>query len=392
MNKPLRRCSRVAPAVALAVVLVGCGSAPRTLATTPSSPEVQNPHVEVVASLPGHNLTPSGAMAGSQTAAGVWLWTSTEEGASVTHLNDGSSDFDTTIPLGTSPTDIVPEEGAPISVRTGSVMWVAQNLTLKRLDLTDNTVKTFPIPAEGENVTMDSYRPSLLRNRHAAVSVAQSADGTAVAIAVSYTSTIELFTPKSAEFETVRLPEASDAKGVAFLPDGRVVVGIADYSSHLADTVLIWDSMLQRFTSSIPVPDSSAVVSGADGTIVVGVAEPVIVTANSVSDIGAGDESVERAGPATVLPNGHRAIATQQALMIWDANNALVQSLEYPRQQCRTMERDHPLGETSTSEASPTTTGPCYIEPVALAGDSVGNLWVELQGYSGPELAVVRGA
>jgi hypothetical protein len=274
--------------------------------------------------------------------------------------------------------------------------WVAQNSELLRVDLASKAVARFPFEVTSDNKTMESFRPAPLRGRHAASAVAASPDGTKIAVAVKASSAVVLFDVSKSSFSLIRLRDAVDPTGVAFFPDGRLAVSTADYGTGEHVQVLVWDASFSE-PQSVSVPDSSAVHSGLNGSLVVGDEYPSILNADlsvAIAPIDSGSQS-ESEGAATVLPDDSLATASPAGLTIAEPGNGATQTVAYPLEPCPTS-FPAPLAvsdQTSTSQdAANTAPTECPLSPSAIAADAAGNIWMEFVGAGGPELAVVRAA
>ena len=381
--------------VTLVVCLAGCGG------TSGKTPALRvrggqlgssSASIAMVAHIGGpNNAGTSESMQGDSRSAGVWLWTSSIRGSELVHW-DQSAESIKRWPVGSTEDDIVPGEPPSIAIsRDGTTAWLAQNDELVRSDLASGAQQRFKIPIGPDNAAREGFRPPEVKGTHAAVAVSVAPSGDEVAVALSAVSAVEEFSPTNETFSELPLPTGDDANGLGFLSDGRLVAGISDYATGATTSALVSGATPSDWTS-VAVPDSSAVLTSPDGTLLVGGSNTTILSPQLATTPLTGN-STDAILPSLQLPNGNRVIADRDALWITTAKGATVATAPWPTETCSAFVSAPAVSETTAARDATTTTEPstetCVRQPVAMATDGLGNIWLQFQLSAGLELALV---
>jgi hypothetical protein len=187
---------------------------------------------------------------------------------------------------------------------------------------------------------------------------------------------------------SIPLPRGTDAVTLAFLRDGRLVVGLGDYLSHRTDTLLITDPEGSRPAATVHVPDASSIKVANDGTMIVGSQLPTLVRpdgSQTAVTLPGGTFLDPRAGGVVLLRAGRYVAVAGNQLIVGDEHSGHVSaSLKLPS-------RPRPCGPPTLPQGGAPPIGQvnvCGNATVALAADATGTVWLVQQAGSGTPITV----
>lgn len=390
----LRRRRRLAKAAAAALVCglvptaviieqTGAGTGPRIAAPVSSrwldtnrlGIDLVQSSVGNAVSLP-HRYQRVSSLFGDVTQPGVWFWGETAARISLFHLDRNDT-------LKTWP--VLPLSGR---LRTGSaggfavtatgVAWLGLNSTLIRVETRTGQVRSWQIPAPRPTGT----------GRPAVEALAANASGQ-IAVAMSNSSSIAMFSQRSGRFTKVMMPTSTDRpRSVAYAGNGTLGVSFtesSDTDSTFPGQAGIY--LLPRLGPDFvaPVDDAIGVTPYGPHSLIVGVARPDLVSSvGHVSRlVGPSDLihlDVSTAAPAQ-LPNNKLSTVVGPGYLSYPvgaqsvtaAKTSSVLYLAAPN-SCGTVTVRLPgSAATQPTEPAPST---CPWPFRLLTSDSAGDVWV----------------
>jgi hypothetical protein len=334
--------------------------------------------VQAPAALP-EGYGPIMSLAGDGEGSGAWFWDFTTTVVSVFHV-DGQGVLKSWPVLSGAAYQSQLVSG--FAVTAVGVVWLGINSTLIRLDSNSGAVRTWQIPAPSDNPAAESYLPPPLKGQHLVQGIAVASDGGEVAIAMSHSSSVEIFDQSDETFSQVSLPASSDAPvAVAYAQDGSLGIGMADYKTHLQNAALIIEAGGAGSAAVVQVADSSSVTGYGKSSFIIGSTHPDMVsTAEVAAPVAVPTVPLNppQSGTAfTVMPDGYLAAIIKSGVIEFDGNAATVADatagsvkLTLPAQVCGP---GIIAGEDSPEPAPP---GPCLTDFNAMTVDSAGGVWV----------------
>ena len=246
------------------------------------------------------------SLVGDPNGSGVWFWDSTTSEVAVFHL-DGLGNL-TTWPV-LSGAAYQSQEISGFAVTATEVAWLGINSTLIRLDLKSGKEQIWKIPSPADNLAAESYLPTDLKGQHLVHSITVAPDAGLVAIAMTHSSSVELFDASAGTFAEVAMPTASEEPvAVAYAPDGSLGIGLADYKTHLQNTAVVVAPGAVGSPTVVPVSDSTSVSSYGPSGFVFGADHPVVVNnKGAVTPIALPSvpfNPPESGSAVSVMPNG----------------------------------------------------------------------------------------
>jgi hypothetical protein len=327
--------------------------------------------VRTSVSLP-HQYQRVSSLAGDQVRPGVWFWGKATSRISLFHLNrDGALQTWTVLPL-TRGLRVGASSG--FTVTPSGVAWLGLNSTLIRVETRTGRVRSWPIPAS---------RPGDDTGRPAVEALAANADGQ-IAVAMSHSSAIQVFSQRTGRFTEVKLPTTTDQpRSIAFARDGTLGVSFTDAGRLDRAGVYLMPRTGPLFVS--PVDDAVGVTPFGASSLIVGVARPDLVSTNGYVThlVGPGDMAnldVAAAAPArlpdnkltTVVAAGYLSYPVG-AQSVTQAKTSSVLYLAAPN-SCGTVSVKLP-GSAATQPTEPTSSS-CPWPFRLLTSDSTGDVWV----------------
>src|SRR6266568_2071351 len=318
------------------------------------------------------------SLAGDPGGSGVWFWDSTTSDVSVFHVAGQGTLASWPVLSGAAYQSQVI---SGFAVTSAGVACLGINSTLLRLDSNSGAVQTWKIPAPADNPAAESYLPANLKGQHLVQGIAVAPDGGQVAIAMSHSSSVELFDQNAGTFTQVAMPASSDEPvSVAYAPDGSLGIGMANYKTHLQNTALIIGQEGAGSPTVVPVADSSSISSYGTSGFILGADLPDMVsTAGAATPIVLPSVPFNppQSGPAiSVMPNGNLAAIARSAVVEFPSNASSTASataasvtLALPTQTCKpdVVDDDSP---------QPAPSGQCPTDANAMTVDNEGGVWV----------------
>lgn len=214
----------------------------------------------------------------------------------------------------------------------GSV-WSGQNMTLLHLDRNSGEVKVVSIPRGSENPLAAQYLPERLKAVQSVADLASSRD--AVAVALTNSSSVQIYDKATGGFTEVPLPENNQGKTVAFDSLGRLYVGLIDFKSHLVRHVLVVEN--QRPSGVVQVPDAAELASDGDG-VVAGTLRPSRVAGLTSSLLMPEEQAAKTFAPLdgglALLGDGRVVGSTIQGLAVFTPGSTEVSEIRLPPVSC----------------------------------------------------------
>jgi hypothetical protein len=280
----LRRRRRLAKAAAAALV---CGLLPAAVALAATGPlgrpnvaasqgsppvmayrfgiDLRQSSVRTAVRLPpGYQRVSS--LVGDQLRPGVWFWGQATSHISLFHLNRNGA-------LRTWAVHPVARRlhlGDPsgFTVTPSGVAWLGLDSTLIRVETRTGRVRSWSIPKPRPGGT----------GRSAVEALAANADGQ-IAVAMSHSSAIQVFSQRTGRFTEVKLPTTTDQpRSMAFARDGTLGVSFTDSSRRDRAGVYLLPKTGPLFIAS--VDDAIGVTPYGARSLIIGVARPDLVTTN----------------------------------------------------------------------------------------------------------------
>jgi hypothetical protein len=266
-----------------------------------------------------------------------------------------------------------------LTVTSAGVVWLGINATLTRLDPGTGEVRTWRIPAPGDNPAAESFVPSGSQGQYLVQAIAANPSGSQIAIAMDLSSSVELFDPSAGTFTQIAMPSTSDTPvSLAYAPDGTLGAGLANYKTHNWDTALVVRPRSSGVPAAIPVPNSRSIISYSASGFIVGSTDPSLLTTTGTVTpmaVPAAADTLGGRSPILAMPNGQLATISRAGVFEYPGDATSVAAatagsvtLQLPAVQC-------PAPITYGSPA-PTPTGPCYPGASVMAVDGVGGVWI----------------
>jgi hypothetical protein len=381
----LRRKRLLTKAAAAALV---CGLVPAAVviaATGPAgSPGVTGPQVSAyrfginmrqssvrtAVSLP-HRYQRVSSLVGDQVRPGVWFWGQATSRISLFHLDrNGALRSWAVLPL-THRLRIGDSSG--FTVTPSGVAWLGLNSTLIRVETKTGRVRSWSIPAPRSGGTERPEVEALAANA-----------GGQIAVAMSHSSAIQVFSQRTGRFTEVKLPTTTDQpRSIAFARDGTLGVSFTDSGHPGRAGVYLMPRTGPLFVSA--VDDAIGVTPYGSSSLIVGVARPDLVSTTGYVThlVGPGDMAnldVAAAAPAqlpdnkltTVVGAGYLSYPVG-AQSITEAKISSVLYLAAPN-SCGTVSLKLP-GSAATQPTEPAASS-CPWPFRLLTSDSTGDVWV----------------
>ena len=382
----LRRKRRLAKVAAAALV---CGIVPTTVIIETTGPggaptvaARQNPQrvstyrfgidmrqssVRTAVSLP-HRYRRVSSLVGDLTRPGVWFWGTTASRISLFHLS--RNDTLKTWPVLPLSSRLRTGSASGFTVTATGVAWLGLNSTLIRIETRTGQVRSWAIPAPRSTGT----------GRPAVEAIAANADGQ-IAVAMSHSSAVQLFSQRSDRFTEVTLPATTDQpRSIAFARNGTL--GVSFTESGRAGVYLL-PRTGPLFVAA--VDDPIGVTPYGSSSLIVGVASPDLVSSTGIVTqlVGPGDLAnldVATSAPAQ-LPNNKLSTVVGAGYLSYPvgaqsvtaAKTSSVLYLAAPN-SCGTVTVKLP-GSAATQPTEPAPSS-CPWPFRLLTSDSTGGVWV----------------
>lgn len=306
---------------------------------------------------------------GDLTRPGVWFWGATASRIRLFHLNRN----DTLKTWSVRPLSGRLRTGSAggFAVTAAGVAWLGLNSTLIRVETRTGQVRSWAIPEPSAN------------GRPAVEALAASASGQ-IAVAMSHSSAIALFSQRTRRFTEVTMPAATDQpRSLAFARDGTLGISFTNSAGSASAGVYLVPATGPQFVAT--VDDPIGVTPYGAHSLIVGVARPDLVSsAGTVSQlVGPSDLvhlDVATSAPAQ-LPNSKLSTVVGAGYLSYPvgaqsvtaARTSSVLYLAAPN-SCGTVTVKLPgSAVTQPTEPAPST---CPWPFRLLTSDSAGDVWV----------------
>lgn len=244
------------------------GKAVRSRPRALSSPGVVTVSPDFPIRIPGGSpggFAPPRVLAADPTRAGVWFWVTNGSLADKVYFYDLSTRVMSSWSFGPG---INPLGGEGLAVAPDGIVWMAGETAvghpdmLVRLDPSTGAIESFQIPTPADAPVAEGYRPPGMRGYHQVKDLAVNAEGQ-VAIALGAAGSVVIFNSTTKSFSQLALPGGYSVANVAYLSNGTLGVGMADWRSGVG----IMESVLVKSPSASPVIVSAPSFSiAADGS------------------------------------------------------------------------------------------------------------------------------
>ncbi len=310
------------------------------------------------------------SLVGDQVRPGVWFWGQAMSHISLFHLNrNGGLQTWPVLPL----TDRLRAALSGFTVTRSGVAWLGLNSTLIRVETRTGRVRSWPIPAP---------RPGG-QGSPAVEALAANSDGQ-IAVAMSHSSAIQVFSQRTGRFTEVTLPTTTDQpQSMAFARDGTLGVSFTDSGHRGRAGVYLLPKTGPLFVA--PVEDAIGVTPYGASSLIVGVARPDLVstTGDVTPLVGPSDMAnldVASAAPAQLADNKLTTVVGAGYLSypvgapsVTAAKTSSVLYLAAPN-SCGTVSVKLP-GSAATQPTEPAPSS-CPWPFRLLTSDSAGDVWV----------------
>jgi hypothetical protein len=334
------------------------------------------------ATLPaGYN--PITSLVGDPNGSGVWFWDSTKSDLSVFRV-DGKGTM-TSWPV-LSGTASAFQDISGFTVTSAGIAWLGINSTLTRFDPGSAAARTWQLPAPADNPVAESFVLEELKGQHLVQGIAVAPDGRHVAIAMSHSSSVELFDASAGTFTQIAMPATSDEPvAVAYSPDGTLGIALADYKTHQIDTALIVGPGSASSSVVVRVPDSTSITSDGTSGFIVGSSPPSLVTTSGTATpiiVPQASFIPVHAGAAiSITPSGDLTAITSTGVLKFPSNASSVtaatsasSTLQLPAEPCPPEIPSAGGGDSPAPQPSPNAL--CHPQAVAMTVDGGGGVWV----------------
>ena len=319
------------------------------------------------------------SLTGDPNGTGAWFWDSTSNEDVIFNSSAGNiSEW----PVLSGSNFQQSEQAGGLAVDPQGNVWLAINLTLIELDPATGATETWTIPTPSANLAAASFEPSGAAEI-AVTGLAASPLGT-IAILTSISSTVEVFDPRSSEFDSISMPTDDDLPtAAAFSGDGTLCIGfsaVEEGTGGTASNLMILSPNGQAATYSLLTPGSAWDIAPlGSSSFVVGDESPELATTSgTITSINSPSALVGSGQPMTplVVAGGDVLVGHAQGGLVAfpDDASSVAQATEestfIPSAQVCGPSGDAPGPGTSTEG---TVCGaPGYFDVVA---DGDGDLW-----------------
>jgi len=375
------RVSSVALAAAASTIITGCGSLPASRATSATYSHIEHAAIRVSASAPiGYG--PITSLIGDPNGASVWFWDSSRTQDTIFRENARGKVAAWPVSSGSS---YAPEEArSGFAVSGAGTAWLGINSTLVELDSLTGRVRRWHIPPPRDNPGAERHLPPALEGLHAVQALAVGPTGQ-VAVAMTNSSSVQEFSPRTDSFAMLPMPTNNDEPlSLAYSPTGILGVGFGDLTTGKAQ-----DALIVRPSGASAVAagaDSWAIVPYGSSQFILGAARPYVIRSDGRSfPLIVPSIPLDQSGnsvPVGILPNGWLAAIGRAGVVEFPKNStsqasaaAVAITLGLPRVQC---EPGIISGPVTNSPAAPRPGRKlCSAPPMeAMATDGAGDIWV----------------
>ena len=317
---------------------------------------------------------------------GVWFYSASRTDARIFHATATSTDLESW-PLGADDAIRSPFMFPVLAFDGDGNVWVGVNTILVELNPATGTVTRYPIGPIAGLPPKDRYGPPEIQGFHAVIALA--ANGSLLTVGVSGSQLLQLFDLKTRTFRaSVQLPANTEVSALRYFPGGEpLAVGVANYDTHLVNTVLLATSGGHIF-GTVQVPDAFHLGDG--GTdVLAGSNNPALIDSHgsatqlSIPSVVGG--SLLANGGTNRLPNGDFVFVNPTEMVVASQSGRVIATQTF-------LTMPGPCGAPSRPPPAPGQTLPpvvntCPVErPDAVAIDAAGHIWTIVQGEGGQTL------
>jgi len=262
-----------------------------------------------------------------------------------------------------------------LAVDVGGVVWIAANTSLLRLTPSSGDVTTWAIPAGGDSSVAEQNRPPNLRGVHSAEAIAVDDHGH-IAVAVSASTTLQIFSVASQQFTQIGLPAIGEPQGVAYASDGTLAVSMRDLTGNPRGTLVVVKSDGRSSTVSV----DAGFLSSMGTEFITGVQTLIVVTTSGVtrSVPNAATSEIPSGTEAAVLPDGRIASRGLHGLVIVNPSDGSVKRLDLPSAPCGV--GSHPIRPGDPTLVTPNPTCELARYALRITADGGGDIWFLASG------------
>lgn len=376
--------------------LAGCGQIPAGTGSSGSGTQVAS-FLTAVHSVPA-GYSPIQAIAGDPNTSGVWFWDYNRSADAVFYDSPRGALKSWNVLSGSSYQAEQAKSG--LAVGPDGYVWLGINSTLAELNPLSGKVRTWHIPAPRPNPSAARFLPADLRGVRAVQALA-AGPGHEIAIAMSNSSSVEIFNRTSHVFRTINLPSTSILPiAVDYSSDGTLAIGGSDIArGGLADDVFLLTPTGSKTATVLRWPGSAwEIAPFTPSAFLVGAIHPDIVTASgAVTPVRSPGTLVgSAAAPAPILALPDDLLAGISASGITEFPRGA------PSAAVATSSSTTLAGHASCSAAAPSLVMPhgreavsstrsaCHVAPYQLVtADAAGYLWVVLPTGNGDRVAML---
>jgi hypothetical protein len=222
-----------------------------------------------------------------------------------------------------------------IAVGSDGVVWVAADGNLIRLDPKSSKVSSLPLPTPPTNPSVESVRPSGMKEVHSIRALAVDRSGH-VAIALSGSRQVLVFDDATSQFARLELPTDMDAWSLGYFADGGLAIGTSDKSQQVAKVLVATPE--GKIVQTISVPDATRLIPLPSGsTMLAGILGPTKVAKDgSVGKVTLPEGVVpnQTLGGLAPLPDGGLVVATIDSLVDVRPNGTTAGRYRFPVGPC----------------------------------------------------------
>jgi len=307
--------------------------------------------------------------------SGIWYMTGT---VNLDHLNSSAALTSISLPRefyagreSWDPTFAVDPDGTA---------WALGASDLAEVTAGAQTAKLIPLGPLPDNGTAESYRPSDLRGVHSPQVLASDGGGH-IAVALSATSVVRVYSRANGTFSDLDLPTGTDAWSLRYFGNGSLAIGLENYLHH-DSTYAVIASTDGSLSQPIDVGDSLVLHPYSATAVLFGGMVPTILNSDGTTQtitLPAGLEPSPILGGVQLGRNGKLVVTTSTGITILAgaADSTVTATYSYPTTSCGPNSGGGPTGPTDPGAPSPiVNAGPCNEMPQTVTVGADGTVWI----------------
>ena len=324
---------------------------------------------------------PPSSLAGDPSGDGAWFLSGSDKVTAILFASSTPSK-DRNYPLQKS---LVLGADSGIAIAPDGTVWAGAQQTLVHLVPATGALTEYAVPTPSDSASAESYRPTSVQGTHDIVSIAVSNSGS---VAIAQSAAAQVTVLRNGTFSSWPLPANTAPVDVAYLEDGTLGVGLADYATHHVDKVATFSqaggrALTEGVAGSHMVGHGDRFLTVTDHIIAIDNQARVAATVSLSSATNHAQPITVR--PITVLPSGNIAEPSTDGVLLANVSNGQTTDERLPMGPCVPSSAALPPGVTTP--ASPAS---CPSSPLLVAADGSHNLWLVLPQRQN-EIAVVAG-